>query len=88
MKIGIFGGTFDPIHNGHIELIKNVKQNLDLDLVYFVPSYKTPDKLFKVELISPKHRYEMVKRTVNSLKLPWLKISDYEYKQKKNIIYL
>lgn len=82
MKIGIFGGTFNPVHNGHINMIKNIKEKTDLDVVYFVPSFQTPDKFFQIEKISPKDRYLMVKKTIKSLDLKWLKVSDFEYKQK------
>ncbi len=83
MKIGIFGGTFNPIHKGHIEMIKNVKVDLDLDQVYFVPSYMTPDKQFEIEQINPKHRLGMVNLAVKAEKLNWLRVSDFEHKQKK-----
>ncbi len=83
MKIGIFGGTFNPIHKGHIEMIKNVKADLGLDQVYFVPSYMTPDKQFEIEQIDPKHRLEMVSLAIKAEKLNWLKVSDFEHKQKK-----
>ncbi len=83
MKIGIFGGTFNPIHNGHINMIKKVKEKLSLDTVYFVPSYRTPDKLFEVEQIDPKHRLEMTRLAIKASKLSWLKVSDYEHRQKK-----
>ncbi len=83
MKIGIFGGTFNPIHKGHIEMIKNVKATLGLDQVYFVPSYMTPDKQFEIEQINPKHRLEMVNLAVKSEKLNWLKVSDFEHRQKQ-----
>lgn len=83
MKIGIFGGTFNPIHNGHLKVIKDVKKELSLDIVYIIPTYKTPNKIFRIEIIKPKHRFEMVKRTVKEEGLPWLKVLDYEYKNKK-----
>lgn len=83
MKIGIFGGTFNPIHIGHLKMIKSVKENLNLDQVYFVPSYKTPDKMFEIEKIYPKHRYKMVKKALRAEKISWLKISNFEYKQKE-----
>ncbi len=83
MKIGIFGGTFNPIHKGHIEMLKKVKEKLDLNFVYFIPSYKTPDKQFEIEQIDPKHRLEMAKIAIKAEKLSWLKVSDFEHKQKK-----
>ncbi len=38
MKIGILGGTFDPVHNGHIKIAETVKSQLDLAKVVFVPA--------------------------------------------------
>ncbi len=82
MKVGIFGGTFNPIHKGHIEMIKKVKENLNLNIIYFVPSHITTDKQFKIEQISSGHRLEMVKRAVKAEGKHWLKVSDFEHKQK------
>ena len=82
MKIGIFGGTFSPIHNGHLNIVKNVKYELGLDIVFVVPTYKTPDKKFIIEDISSKHRYKMVKKVIKNANEPWLKISNYEFKKK------
>ena len=44
MKIGIFGGSFDPIHSGHIEVARQAYALLNLDEVWFLPSSKTPLK--------------------------------------------
>ncbi len=63
-------------------MIKKVKENLGLNQVFFVPSYITTDKQFKIEQIDPKHRYEIVKRSLKAEGLPWLKISDFELNQK------
>ncbi len=43
-KIGLFGGTFDPPHLAHINLIKNVANHLNLERVYFIPSAHHPLK--------------------------------------------
>lgn len=43
-KIGILGGTFDPIHNGHIELAKTALKELSLDRIIFIPAYIPPHK--------------------------------------------
>lgn len=57
MRLGIFGGTFDPVHNGHVNAARIFRKKLQLDLVLFVPSaapfYKTTCAT------SYKHRYEM-----------------------------
>ncbi len=83
MKIGIFGGTFSPIHNGHLNIAKNVKKKLDLDVVFIIPTYKTPDKKFSVENITPKDRYKMTKIAVKEMNEKWLKVSSYEFKKKE-----
>ena len=44
MKIGVFGGTFDPVHQGHIELCKTAMQELSLDLLYVMPNGNPPHK--------------------------------------------
>jgi nicotinate-nucleotide adenylyltransferase len=43
-KLGIFGGTFDPIHLGHLILAEELKEELDLQKVIFVPSANPPHK--------------------------------------------
>ncbi|MBK1811336.1 nicotinate-nucleotide adenylyltransferase [Clostridium sp. YIM B02505] len=58
-KIGILGGTFDPIHNGHIYIAYEAKRLLDLDEVIFMPSGSPPHKDEKN--VTDSHlRYEMV----------------------------
>ena len=44
MRVGIFGGAFDPIHVGHLILAERVRDEAGLDLVRFLPSYKPPHK--------------------------------------------
>lgn len=44
MKIGLFGGTFDPIHLGHLILAERCRADANLDEVWFLPSYKPPHK--------------------------------------------
>jgi nicotinate-nucleotide adenylyltransferase len=59
-RIGIFGGTFDPVHNGHLIMAENVKDQMHLDEVMFIPSRTPPFK--NAENISePEHRLNMLK---------------------------
>ena len=57
MKIGIYGGTFNPIHNGHIKLAENAKRLYQLDKVIFLPS---GNSYMKSNVLSGSHRYHMV----------------------------
>lgn len=63
MKIGILGGTFDPVHNGHIKVAKEVRSQLDLAEVIFVPAGQP--WLKSDSPVSPaKHRVEMVRLAI------------------------
>ncbi|MGB8952154.1 MAG: nicotinate-nucleotide adenylyltransferase [Candidatus Aminicenantales bacterium] len=58
-RIGIFGGTFNPIHSGHLVAAGFVQRKFSLDKILFIPSYIPPHK--KMEgIASPLHRLRMV----------------------------
>jgi nicotinate-nucleotide adenylyltransferase len=59
MNIGFFGGTFDPIHHGHVALASAAKERFDLGRIYFVPANVPPHKQ-RQALASYFHRYAMV----------------------------
>jgi len=60
MKIGIYGGSFNPIHNGHVHLIQEFSERLSLDLLLLIPTFVPPHKEGN-EMASPLHRFEMCK---------------------------
>jgi nicotinate-nucleotide adenylyltransferase len=63
MRIGLFGGTFDPIHWGHLRSAEEVREELALDRILFVPASIPPHK--KGQTTAPaSHRLEMVRRAV------------------------
>lgn len=57
---GLFGGTFNPIHLGHLKVAEEVIRRLPLDRILFIPSYIPPHKTSR-EVVPVRHRLEMVK---------------------------
>lgn len=74
MRIGIFGGTFDPPHNGHLAIANAARAQLELDEVMFVPTNRNPLKTTKRS--SARDRMEMVRRAV--LDTDGFSVSDIE----------
>lgn len=60
-RIGILGGTFDPLHNGHLELARAACEQLQLDRVIFIPAFRHPVKEKSETVASPDARLEMVR---------------------------
>ncbi len=63
MRLGIFGGTFNPIHMGHLITAEHVREAFDIDRLIFVPSARPPHKP-SPELIDGVHRLEMARLAV------------------------
>lgn len=72
--VGILGGTFDPVHNGHLHLATTFLEQLKLAEILFVPSNNPPHR--PAPLASPEQRLEMLKLAVENH--PHLKIDDCE----------
>jgi len=77
-RIGILGGTFNPIHIGHLLIAEEARSKLKLDKVIFVPANLPPHKTSK-SLISSKDRYKMVQLATRSN--PNFEVSNYEIKK-------
>ena len=79
-SIGIFGGSFNPIHNGHIALAKAFLEKENLDQVWFMVSPQNPFKVNQ-QLLADHLRLELVcKATADN---PHFKASDYEFQLPK-----
>lgn len=76
-KIGLFGGTFDPIHTGHLIVAEIIRDDLNLDRIIFVPTRKHPFK--KSSFISDEsHRSKMIAIAIRNNR--HLGVSDIELK--------
>jgi len=65
-RIGIMGGTFNPIHRGHLALAKAAREEFALDQVVFIPSGNPPHKK-AAEIIDKEDRYQMVKIAIRGI---------------------
>ncbi len=84
MRIGILGGTFDPVHRGHLHLAQEAKKKLALDKVLFVPAYLPPHKESKKREITPARlRLRMLKRALAGKRS--FKITDFEVRKKRKV---
>ncbi len=82
MNTGLFGGTFNPLHNGHIETIKYVADKFALEQVFFIPCAIPPHKLLK-NLVSADDRFNMVDQSLKTVSKPYnFYASDIELKRK------
>ncbi|MCR4842109.1 MAG: nicotinate-nucleotide adenylyltransferase [Eubacterium sp.] len=62
-RIGVFGGSFDPIHLGHMGIARAARDELGLDLVLFIPALIPPHKLDR-KLLAPSERLELVETAI------------------------
>lgn len=76
-KVGIFGGSFNPIHTGHIALAKSLCQQAGLDEVWFMVSPMNPFKKSASDLLDDKKRLIMVEKALADE--PKLKACDFEF---------
>lgn len=75
-RIGIYGGSFDPVHRGHLNLAKTALDSFSLDEVVFVPAKISPFKQGKKDVASASDRMSMLRLILGNEK--HMSISDYE----------
>lgn len=64
MKVGILGGTFDPVHKGHIEVGQIVLENFEIEKIVFLPNGNPPHKK---NVLSYQHRIQMINIAIKDL---------------------
>jgi len=74
-RVGLFGGTFDPIHFGHLRAAEEIKEILCLDKVYFIPSAIPPHKSDS-KITNSSKRLEMLKLAIEGIK--YFDVSEFE----------
>jgi nicotinate-nucleotide adenylyltransferase len=77
MKHGILGGTFNPIHNGHLSIASDVQKSLNLDQIVFVPA-KVPPLKPGASLFSAEQRWNMTKAAIAPLSFASLSEVDFK----------
>lgn len=80
MRTGIFGGSFNPVHNGHIHLARSIMEELSLDRIFLVPSRISPHRSI-AEYASGEDRLEMLRLACLGKK--GLEPCDYELKSER-----
>lgn len=75
MRLGLFGGSFNPIHNGHLAIARKAHEVLGLDRTLFIPTGDPPHKQDGA-LAPAHHRYEMVRLAI--AETPGFELSDIE----------
>ena len=78
MRLGLLGGSFNPVHNGHLAIARQTREALGLDHILFIPTSHPPHKP-NVSLAPAQDRYEMVRLAIAAD--PSLAISDVEIRR-------
>jgi nicotinate-nucleotide adenylyltransferase len=78
MRVGIFGGTFDPVHIGHLRASEEIRESFSLDRIYFVPAFVPPHKRDQ-RVTDARERFIMLKKALRGKK--GFVVSDVEIKK-------
>ncbi len=81
-RIGIYGGTFDPIHLGHLVIAEDALRTAQLDQVFFVPAFSAPLRTSEAETPAG-DRMEMVRKAVDGY--PNFFVDDFEVRQGRKV---
>ncbi|MCC8110532.1 MAG: nicotinate (nicotinamide) nucleotide adenylyltransferase [Ruminococcus sp.] len=79
-RIGLFGGSFNPIHNGHLHLMSAAKEQLQLEQVILLPARVSPFKQHQTDMVSAADRYAMCQLAVEDFSD--CRVDDFELQQK------
>ena len=74
-KIGLFGGTFNPIHKGHISLCEAAVRELGLDKIFLIPTALPPHKA-SPELLEDRHRIALCEAAAEEY--PFIEVDSFE----------
>jgi len=76
IPVGLLGGSFNPVHWGHLILAQDARELFHLDRVIFMPCYRSPHKREDPDLAPAPDRLEMLRLAVR--RLPWAEVWDLE----------
>ncbi|MCX8123541.1 MAG: nicotinate-nucleotide adenylyltransferase [Spirochaetes bacterium] len=80
MKVGLFGGTFNPIHTGHLINAQFIREEFNLDFIIFIPA-KYPVHKELEDNVNAEHRYKMIKLAIEDV--DYFKVSRIEIDREK-----
>ncbi len=81
MVVAVFGGSFDPFHDGHFQVIKEALKTLQIDKLFVIPTYLNPFK--NSFFLNEKARFEKVKEALKDFEK--VEVLDYEINQKRKV---
>ncbi len=80
-NIAVFGGSFNPVHNGHIALAQKMRDKFSLEEIILIPTFQTPLK-DNTPMVSPEHRLNMLRIAFKDI--DYVSISDIEIERQGN----
>ena len=81
-RIGLLGGTFDPVHFGHLILAEDAQRHAGLDRVHFLPAYSAPLRWTEA-VAGPEQRLDLLARAI--AEFPRFQVDDFEVRQGRRV---